>query len=192
MVRAYPCSYPADVFVRQQREASGSFTPLVSIEGGLLQPLWAGQRLQWVYGGLREGGGERVCCCPYHSAPGTHALPAAAKQEHCDVVAANAKPCPSGLFVQPSSGYTAPGSLSTLALRSTQAPTGSTLPERQTAAAHRSGPSAPGLSSTLRRSGGCRLLLPVVALPAYHVAWAAWAEPSPWCWAHGFTPAALC
>lgn len=51
-------SHPTEVLVPHQRDALASaFTPLVSCDGGMLQPSWAGQRLQWVYGGLGERGG---------------------------------------------------------------------------------------------------------------------------------------
>ncbi|KAL4427965.1 hypothetical protein ABPG75_002054 [Micractinium tetrahymenae] len=49
-------SYSVDVFVRQQREAAAAFTPLVSVDGGTLQPAWAGQRLHWLSGASNEGG----------------------------------------------------------------------------------------------------------------------------------------
>lgn len=51
-------SYSVDVFVRQQRDAAAAFTPLVSVDAGMLQPAWAGQRLHWLSGASNQGGGE--------------------------------------------------------------------------------------------------------------------------------------
>lgn len=118
-------SHPTEVLVPHQRELVAAFVPLVSIDGGMLHPSFAGQRLQWVYGGLGEQGGAlavvRVLLCPHRNAAASRKL-----RRGSGVTRVLRAPAPN-LLLQCFFGCTAAGSWSMWAPRHTPPRTSSPL-----------------------------------------------------------------